>query len=155
MIYTVGTNRDYAYFHAIGSEDANGVTSLLKLQPDTVWNVGDPFEVKGRRHFRRGSNWRLESGLSDERELSEHVRALLQKLERKKHELNRVQESFLTEIVCVSYSYQSFGWQLDIQTQRRATSLGISFSFDFYPMVDVHDEIVSLREQLRAVATDD
>ncbi|MEM9632284.1 MAG: DUF4279 domain-containing protein [Pseudomonadota bacterium] len=154
MDYTVATNRDYAYFHAIGSDDANEVSDLLKIVPDATWNVGDTFTVQGRTHHRRSSSWRLDSGLSDEIELSQHVQALLQKLERKRLELNCVQEKFLTEIVCVSFCVQSFGWRLNIETQRRATSLGISFSFDFYPIGDVHQEIVNLREQLLANSSD-
>lgn len=148
MVAPPETDREYAYFHAIGSEDATTVTDILKIEPSSVWNVGEPFEVRGRKHFRRGSSWRLDSRLTDRDPLGDHVDALLRRLEPKKNELQELHPCFRTEIVCVAFVYSSFDWELNFELQRCATSLGISFRFDFYPFGDLHEEIVGLREQL-------
>lgn len=148
MVAPPETDREYAYFHAHGSEDARAISGILGLEPDKVWNVGDTFEVQGRKHFRRSSKWRLDSGLTDQDPLTDHVEALLDKLERKRAALQSLQSAFLTEIVCVAFVYSSFAWQLRFDLQRRATSLGISFNFDFYPFGDLHEEMVALREQV-------
>ncbi|MHA7774178.1 DUF4279 domain-containing protein [Roseibium sp. M-1] len=149
MVAPPETDREYAYFHAIGSEDATIVTGILKLEPSSVWNVGDTFEVKGNTHLRPGSSWRLDSGLLDRDPLSDHVAELLRRLEPKKNQLQELQSGFRTEIVCVAFVHSSFDWTLEFDLQRRATSLGISFRFDFYPFGDLHEEIVGMRELLQ------
>ena len=142
------TNREYAYFEARGAEDPARVTALLGMEPDSGWHLGDPFEVGCRTLRRRGSRWRLDSGLDDTQALDGHIAALLARLEPLGEALAEVRGAFTTRIVCVAYSYQSFGWVLDVETQRRAVALGLGFEFDLYAFGDHHEEIVALREQV-------
>ncbi|MFK0689036.1 DUF4279 domain-containing protein [Mesorhizobium sp. IMUNJ 23033] len=146
------TDRQYAYFRAIGEDNPAEVTSLLGVEPNECWRTGDVFERRGHTFRRKSSSWRLDSGLEDTEALDRHVEALLTKLTPRKDELLRVRVKFKTQIVCVSYSYQSFSWELDFDVQRSATALGIGFWIDAYSFGDHHEEMVALREQLKARA---
>ncbi|WP_037254968.1 DUF4279 domain-containing protein [Roseobacter sp. SK209-2-6] len=145
------TDREYAYFRAVGTEDPVFVSNLLNLEPNDVWKLGDPFERNGRSFLRRGSQWKLGSGLTDQDTLSDHLSELLKRLEPQREGLLRVKEKFRTQFVCVGYYYQSFSWELDFDLQRRATALGIEFWFDTYSFGDHHEEMVELREQLEVL----
>ena len=69
--------------------------------------------------------------------------------------LRNIRTRFQTQIVCVSYVYQSFSWELDFDAQRQATELGIGFWFASYSFDDPHEEMVELREQLGVRAEGD
>ena len=142
------TDREYAYFQATGVDDPNQISEALKLEPNELWKVGEAFERRGHTFHRRSSCWKLESGLTDQDALSEHVEALLHVLEPNRDGLLRIRNKFLTQFKCVGFYYQSFSWELDFDLQRRATALGISFWFDTYSFGDHHEEMVELREQL-------
>lgn len=141
-------DRHYAYFRASGSADVSNLDEILKLSADEQWNVGDSFERRGRSHTRKNSCWRLDSGLGDDKPLSDHLERLLYVLQSKRVALLEMGTEFSLEFVCVSFVYQSFGFELDFQIQRAATNLGVSFSFDSYSFGDLHEEIVELREKL-------
>lgn len=145
------TDREYAYFRAVGAEDPGFVSDLIQLEPDEIWKLGEPFERRGHTFFRRSSQWKIDSGLTDQEPLSDHLSALLRLLEPKRDGLLRVKEKFKTQFVCVGYYYQSFSWELDFDLQRRATALGIEFWFDTYSFGDHHEEMVELREQLNVL----
>lgn len=134
-------NREYAYFRATGGDDPVEITRALDIEPTAIWKVGEPFERRGRQFRRRSSQWRLDSELTDEQPLSDHVDALLCRLEPKRDSLWSIREKFLTQFVCVGFFFQSFSWELDFDLQRRATALGIGFWFDFYPTGDQHEGI--------------
>ena len=138
----------YAYFRAVGASDPSEITQLLGIEPTESWNVGDAFERRGHTFKRRSSMWQLESGCDDKRLLEDHIEALLQRLERYRNELLDICTRYRTQIVCVSYVHQSFSFELDFDSQRRATELGVGFWFDAYSFGDYHEEIVELREQL-------
>ncbi len=144
------TDRQYAYFKAVGVDDPNDVSFVLDLEPDEIWKLGDAFERGSLKSRRRSSRWMLNSGLSDAEPLSDHLRALMCRLEPKREGLLSLQDRFATRFVCVAYCYQAFGWELDFDLQRRATALRVSFEFDIYRQGDHHEEIVELREQLNA-----
>lgn len=142
------TDREYAYFRAVGTEDPSFVSNLIQLEPNEVWKLGDSFERRGHKFIRRSSQWKLDSGLTDQDVLSDHLSALLRRLEPQHDGLLRVKEKFKTQFVCVGFYYQSFSWEMDFDLQRRATALGIEFWFDTYSFGDHHEEMVELREQL-------
>ena len=123
------TDREYAYFQAVGVDDPKEISSALQMEPDDICKVGDDFERRGRIFQRRGSKWRLDSGLTDRSPLSEHLKTLLWRLEPKRDALFRIREKFKTQFVCVGFYYQNFSWELDFDLQRRATALGIGFWF--------------------------
>lgn len=148
-----GRDRHYAYFSANGVDDPEDVSHSLDLKPNEIWKLGEAFEIRKLKSHRRSSNWRLNSGLSDEQPLSAHVEALMIFLEPKRNGLLNIQDRFSTQIVCVAYVYQSFGWDLEFDLLRCPAALRISFLFDFYPMGDHHEEIVALREQLNVRGT--
>ncbi|NIA68923.1 DUF4279 domain-containing protein [Pelagibius litoralis] len=142
------TDREYAYFHAVGRDDPSEITEALGLQPDECWRVGDAFERRGHTLKRKSSCWRLKSGLEDTQSLDRHVDALLYRLRPHRDALLDIGTRFRTQIVCVSFAYQSFSWALDFEAQKEATSLCIGFWFDTYSFGDFHEEMVELREQL-------
>jgi hypothetical protein len=142
------TDREYAYFQAVGVDDPKEISSALQMEPDSICKVGDEFERRGRTFQRRASSWRLDSGLTDRDPLSEHLKTLLWSLEPKRDALFLIREKFKTQFVCVGFYYQNFSWELDFDLQRRATALGIGFWFDTYSDANCHEEIVELREQL-------
>jgi hypothetical protein len=144
------TDREYAYFHAIGNDDPEQISALLELVPAKIWSLGETFARGGREFRRRSSKWQLDSGLTDGDPLNAHIEALLICLEPRKTELSRIRKSFRTQFVCVGYYFQSFSWELDFELQKRATDLGVSFWFDIYSHGDPHEEIVDLREQMGA-----
>lgn len=146
------TDRQYAYFRAIGEDDPAEITSLLGFEPNESWRLGDVFERRGHSFRRRSSSWKLNSGLEDTEALDLHIDALLRKLSPHRDELLKVRVKFKTQIVCVGHAYQSFSWELDFDAQRSATALGIGFWIDAYSFGDHHEEMVELREQLRVRA---
>jgi len=144
------TDRQYAYFRAIGEDDPAQITRLLGFEPSECWRLGDAFERRGHTFRRRTSSWTLNSGLQDTEALDLHIDALLRRLGPRRDELLKLRVKFKTQIVCVGYSYQSFSWELDFDAQRTATALGIGFWIDAYSFGDLHEEMVELREQLKA-----
>jgi len=143
------TDREYAYFSATGVGDAKIVDDLMNMNNSEYWNIGDQFELMERKFSRKYSCWRLDSGYDDTHEVEKHIEALLLKLGPKLETLNKIRPEFELKITCVGYTYQSFGFELPFELQRQATSLGIGFSFDFYPFGDIHEDIVEMRAQLK------
>ena len=145
------SDREYAYFRAIGTGNTRAVEISMDLKRTEHWNVGDEFERKNKIFKRRSSCWKLESGYDDTNRLELHIEALLNKLTPKSNILNKIQSEYKLQIVCVSFAYQSFSFELPFEMQKTATNLGIGFWFDSYSFGDHHDEIVELREQLNGV----
>lgn len=146
------TDRQYAYFRAVGEDDPAEIISLLGFEPSECWRLGDVFERRGHSFRRRSSSWKLNSGLEDTEALDLHIDTLLRRLSPRRDELLKVRVKFKTQIVCVSHVYQSFSWELDFDAQRIATALGIGFWIDAYSFGDHHEEMVELREQLQVRA---
>ena len=149
------TDREYAYFRAVGTDSPIRISKLLGLEPSESWSIGETFERRGNTFTRRSSLWQLDSGLTDQSPLKEHLSSLLALLEPKRSELLRIGESFRTQLVCVGYYYQSFSFELDLEIQTSATSLGLGFWFDIYSFGDYHEEITELREQVSAYSNID
>lgn len=133
---------------ALGMGDPSEITQLLGIEPTESWKVGDKYERRGHSFKRRGSMWLLKSGFDDTHSLEDHIEALLRKLEPHRNELLDIGTRYSTKISCVAYVYQSFGLELPFDFQRRATELGIGFSFSGYSFGDLHEEIAELREEL-------
>lgn len=144
------TDREYAYFSAIGSGDTSGISELLDLSPWEQWNVGDEYERREKLFIRRSSAWQLNSGLDDTRPIEEHLHSLLGRLQPRKLQLLQLATQFKLQFVCVSYAYQSCSFEIPMEVQRSATELGINFWFDGYCFGDIHEEITELRSELNA-----
>lgn len=142
------TDREYAYFRAVGTDSPDIISKVLGLEPSESWSVGETFERRGNTFTRRSSLWQLDSGLTDQSPLNEHLSSLLAHLEPRRNELLRIGEKSKTQLVCVGYYFQSFSFELDFEIQKRATSLGLGFWFDTYSFGDYHEEITELREQV-------
>lgn len=142
------TDRQYAYFRAVGVGDAKNIDDLMKLDGGESWNVGDDFERLNRTYKRKYSCWQLNSGYDDTHRLEVHIEALLTNLDPKLDILNTIRAEYQLQIVCVSHAYQSFSFELPFEQQKWATNLGISFWFDSYNYGDLHEEISELRAQL-------
>ncbi len=128
--------------------DPAEITQLLGIEPTESWKVGDKYERRGRSFKRRSSMWLLDSGFNDTYPFEDHIEALLKKLEPHRSELLDIGTRYSIKISCVAYVYQSFGLELPFDFQRRATELGIGFSFSGYSFGDFHEEMVELREEL-------
>ncbi|WP_426034944.1 DUF4279 domain-containing protein, partial [Cypionkella sp. TWP1-2-1b2] len=74
------TNREYAYFRAVGSFYPTEMTGILGLEPTECWKAGDSFQRRGHILRRPSSCWKLDSGCNDTEELDAHVNALLARL---------------------------------------------------------------------------
>lgn len=118
------------------------------IEPTESWRLGDVYERRGHTFHRKSSLWRIESGLPDTQHLDLHVEALVQKLAGHRDAIHTIRTKFQTQIVCVSFAYQGFSWELDFHSQSRATALGIGFWIDAYNFGDHHEQMVELREQL-------
>lgn len=144
------TDREYAYFQAVGDDNPDIITKKLGIEPSESWKLGETSERRGQIITRRSSRWKLDSGLNDQSLLNDHLSALLEQLQPKSQELRNIREKFKTQLVCVGYYYQSFTFELDFETQHKATELGLSFHFDTYSFGDYHEEIMELREQIKS-----
>lgn len=142
------TDREYAYFRAIGSFNPEDVTKALSIEPNESWSTGDKFERRGHVFRRRGSNWKLDSGHLDTEELELHISTLLNKLRRHRNGLLHISTFAQIQFVCVGHYYQSFSFELNFEHQKELTALGIGLWFDTYSSGDQHEQMVELREQL-------
>lgn len=142
------SDREYAYFHAIGIFDPADITRAVGIEPDECWSVGDEFVQRDRTFKRRNSKWTLRSGLDDTEPLDRHISALLSRLTPCRVGILNAAAIAKLQIVCVGYYFQSFSWELDFHHQQLATALNIGFSFDTYSLGDLHEEMVKMREQL-------
>lgn len=142
------TNREYAYFQAVGLFDPADISKAIGIEPCECWSVGDAFERRGHKFRRRDSKWRLESGLDDTEPLDRHVDTLLTRLA--PHRMGVLEAAAMAklQIVVVGYYFQSFSWELDFHHQQLATALNIGFWFDTYSCGDHHEEMVEMREQM-------
>lgn len=145
---TPQTDRQYARFVALGMGDPSEITQLLVIEPTESWKVGDKFERKGHSFERRSSMWLLASGHDDTHSLEDHIEALLRRLGPRRNALLDIATRYDIKISCVSYSYQSYDFELPFGLQRSTTELGVGFRFSAYDYGDQHEEIVELREQL-------
>jgi len=148
MSNSAATDREYAYFRAVGSFDPAEITKILGTEPNECWGTGDEFERRGHTFNRRSSSWKLESGHNDNEDLDVHISALLAKLRRQRDGLLRASTIAKLQIVCVGFYYQSFSWEPNFEHQKEITALGIGFWFDTYSFGDYHEEMVELREQV-------
>ncbi|MEP1518741.1 MULTISPECIES: DUF4279 domain-containing protein [Rhodobacterales] len=148
MSNSADTDREYAYFRATGSFDPIQLTNELGLEPSECWETGEEFEVRGNKHNRKSSCWKMDSGLLDTENLDSHINELLRKLRPKRDSILRASTLAKLQIVCVGFYYQSFSWEPNFEHQKEITTLGIGFWFDTYSFGDYHEEMVDLREQL-------
>ncbi|WP_282607031.1 DUF4279 domain-containing protein [Pelagibius sp. Alg239-R121] len=148
MPLTPQTDHQYAQFVALGMRDPEEITQLLGIEPYESWKVGDTFERRGHKLKRRSSMWCVTSGYDDTHSLEDHIEALLRRLGPHRNALLDIGTRYDMQISCVSYSYQSYDFELPFDLQRDATELGIRFRFASYDYGDQHEEIVELREQL-------
>ena len=144
----------YAYLCITGSGPSQSITEQLDIKPSKEWSEGDPWN---RGHFteRFFTHWSLESGLLHTEDLNEHIRAILQKVRRKRAVLLELATQYDVKITCVSYDRQSFSFELDFDLQRELTNFGIRLWFDTYVANDPHTLIQDLRAQIsRKIGTD-
>lgn len=141
------SDREYAYFRAVGIFNPVDASRFIGLAPSESWAAEDEFTLRGHTRKRQNSCWIWNSGLNDSEPLSRHVDVLLQELSPRRSGLLETSSIAKLQIVCVGFYAQSFSWELDTQQMRIASALNIGFWFDTYSLNDPHEEIVSLREQ--------
>ena len=107
------TNREYAYFRAVGSFYPTEMTGVLGLEPTECWKAGDSFERRGRILRWPSSYWKLDSGCNDTEEFDAHVNALLARLRRHREGLLRAINIAKLQFVCVGFYYQNFSGELN------------------------------------------
>ena len=148
MSNSADTDREYAYFRAVGSFDPAEMTGVLGIEPSECWSTEDEFEIRGNTFNRRSSSWKLDSGHGDNEGLDIHISALLGTLSSQRDGLLRASTIAKLQIVCVGFYYQSFSWEPNFEHQKELTALGVGFWFDTYSFGDYHEEMVELREQV-------
>lgn len=142
------TDREYAYFTAQGYFDPEEMTRIIGREPSESWNVGDSFTMRGRTRQRRGSFWKLDSGCDETVPLENHIDALLGILGSYRSGLLEASTFAELRIQCVSYRYQGFHWDLNTRQMQAAVALNIGFCFYTQSLIDHHEELIALREQL-------
>ncbi|MBO9468445.1 DUF4279 domain-containing protein [Tropicibacter sp. R15_0] len=134
------TDRQYAYLSIIGTGPSSRITEILGLQPDDEWSEGDVEVRQGREKIRHFTNWKRSSGLRDTEDLNAHIRALLHQVDfNRRPKLMSLLGDYDVKVVCVSYTWQCFSFELDFRLQRELTQLGIRTWFDAYIDGDVHE----------------
>ena len=108
------------------------VTELMGVEPTEVWAKGDPttgHPAVARNH----SRWVLKSPLDLERDVEDHIEALLSILERRSAAVFKVAERFDTQITCAVY-YADFtpGIHLSEDLIRRVAALGLCIDLDLF-----------------------
>lgn len=144
------TYRQYAYLGIIGKGPAQKITDVLGINPDDHWSEGDPWQTKGPYKKRWFTNWKLNSGLPDTKDLNEHVEVILRRLYARELALQSLNGTYDVRMVLVSYNLQCFSFELDFRHQRHLTQLGIRTWFDAYIDEDVHKMMFDLRSRYGA-----
>jgi hypothetical protein len=141
------TYRQYAYLGILGKGPAQKITDVLGINPDDEWSEGDPWQSKGPYKKRWFTNWKLNSGLPETKDLNEHVGAILGRLNVRELAIQSLNGDYDVRMVLVSHNLQCFSFELDFQHQRRLTQLGIRTWFDAYIDEDVHKMMFDLRSR--------
>ena len=141
--------RQYAYLKISGYGPSSIITQRLGIEPDKEWSEGDTWQSKPPNEKRFFTLWQLNSGLSEDKDLNDHIRAILHRIRRKRTELQSLLGDYNVEMGCVSFNQQSFGFALDFDLQRELTSFGIKLWFDAYISGDVHELVCDLKDQIK------
>lgn len=149
------TYRQYAYLGIQGKGPAKKITDVLGIDPDDEWSEGDHWQTKGPHKKRWFTNWKLNSGLPETKDLNAHVEAILRRLRVRELALQSLVGDYDVRMVFVSYNLQCFSFELDFQHQRRLTQLGIRTWFDAYIDQDVHKLMFDLRSRFGCDAFDE
>ncbi len=141
--------RQYAYLRITGYGPSSDITKCLGITPDKEWSEGDAWREVPPIQKRYFTNWVLNSGLPETEDLNSHIEAVLRQLRTKRTQILSLQGDYSVQMVCVSYSLQSFSFELEFELQKALTSFGIRLWFDAYCIEqDVHELVTDLREQL-------
>lgn len=129
------TNREYAYLRVVGEGSSSPVSNELGIGPTNSWSEGD---VNPRNNIpRKFMSWQLESGLDDTSPIGEHIEALLEILEAKSDQMQKLANSYMCSIQCVGYFPASgHGLNLELSTLKRLVNLNLNIDYDFYYVSD-------------------
>jgi len=144
-------DRQYAYLSISGSGQSSVISDVLEIEPDDEWSEGDAWRPEPQNAKRFSMRWKLNSGALETDDLNHHITLILNSLRRKRAALQSLLGKYDVKIVCVSYNYQGFSFDLDFNLQRTLTDFGIRLWFDAYDLTDPHAEINNLRDQLKAL----
>lgn len=138
----------YAYLCITGTGPSQNITDILGIKPTKEWSEGDKWIRGGSEAKRFFTHWDMESGLGHDADLNEHIRAIMQKLRRKRAAVLDLAGKYDVKIKCVSYDQQCFSFELDFGLQRDLTNFGIRLCFDAYVANDPHTLVQDLRQQI-------
>jgi hypothetical protein len=135
-------NQQYAYFTVTGLFDPDEVTKAVGVEPTESWQQGVANPSNGRE--RKFSRWSLESRLSRDADLSDHIKDVLDQLDKSMDGFKKIvsrygedDERFGACMQLVGYFHSFYpGFNLSAQTVRRLAEYGLSSDFDFYYLYD-------------------
>jgi hypothetical protein len=135
-------NQQYAYFTVTGLFDPIEVTKEVRVEPTESWQQGVVNPRNGRE--RKFSRWSLESRLSREADLSDHITDVLDQLDKCRSgfqaivsRFGGVDDRFGAWMQLVGYFHSYYpGFNLSAQTVKRLAEYGLSADFDFYYLYD-------------------
>ena len=135
-------NQQYAYFTITGTFDPAEITAEVGMDTSKCWKVG---ELNPRNSLeRKFSRWSLESRLSRDTDLSDHIKDVLDQLDERRDAFQKlvsrydgVDDRFGAWMQLVGYFHSYYpGFNLEAQSVKRLAHYGLSMDFDFYYLYD-------------------
>lgn len=110
---------------------AEELTSLIGLQCDRSWSIGDK---RGKSQIlERCNGWELRSHLDSKQSLDSHILSLLDRLKPYEQGVREAAKSDKAVFSCVIYDDEGRpALYFDNQLVRRIASLGVDFDIDVY-----------------------
>lgn len=125
-------SRAYLWVHDFG-DDASAVTSMIGLEPTYIQVAGCPVP-RAPTMIARVHRWVLDSPLTPDAHLDDHVEALLQLLEPHAEKVKAASETFKAGIYAVVYYHKDFnpGHGLSAHHVKLIASMNLSIDYDLY-----------------------
>jgi hypothetical protein len=135
-------NQQYAYFTVTGLFDPAEISNDVGIDPTHSWKHGDVNPLNSLE--RKFSRWSLESRLSRDADLPDHIVDVLDQLDEHREAFRKIvsaydgkDERFGAWIQLVGYFHSYYpGFNLSSSSVARLAVYGLSVDFDFYYLYD-------------------
>lgn len=124
-------SQQYAYFSVMGDFDPADITKAVGLQPSSTWKKG---ELHPRVRFeRKFSRWILESRLSRDHGLEDHILDVLAQLDQNTEAFQKVAREYAGAMQLVGYFHEGYpGLAFSRELVSGLARYSLSADFDFY-----------------------
>jgi Domain of unknown function (DUF4279) len=125
-------NRQYAYVKFIGNFQPDDISAALGIEASETKIAGGMIGRSNR--IRKESQWKLDSGLSDEEELEDHITKLLQLLGPARTAFAELARHHKAVLQLVGYFGDEGypGLHLEVETVKAIAEFNLNIDFDFY-----------------------